>query len=302
MGDAMRSRGTFFILPALAFLVLLVVYPTVYLYYMIFHSFNPLYEVAVRFVGLQNFSTLITDADAHYSILAMLILLGVAVPVEIALGTVLAIFYTSSYLRGKVVLRSVLLIPLSIPAIITGLNWKMIFFTYGPLNAFLESIGLPTQPWLSAPFSNPFNTLFVLAVLDIWQWTPFVALAVASGVESVPSFVKEAAEIDGASRIQILRHIVLPLSKTVIIIVLLFRIIDSLKIFDTIYMLTAGGPGNVTTTLPFYIYKVGFTLTAPKADIGYASLLALVLLMIATMLVLFVLTRALNVRRIIWGE
>ncbi len=298
----MRSQGTFFILPALAFLVLLVVYPTIYLYYMIFHSFNPLYEVAVRFVGLQNFSTLITDADAHYSILAMFILLGVAVPVEIALGTLLAIFLTSSYLRGKVVLRSVLLIPLSIPAIITGLNWKMIFFTYGPLNTFLESIGLPTQPWLSAPFGDPFNTLFVLAVLDIWQWTPFVALAVASGIESVPSFVKEAAEIDGASRIQMLRHIVLPLSKTVLIIVLLFRIIDSLKIFDIIYMLTAGGPGNVTTTLPFYIYKVGFTLTAPKADIGYASLLAVVLLIIATLLVLFVLTRALNVRRMIWGE
>jgi multiple sugar transport system permease protein len=298
----MRSQGVPFILPTLAFLVVLVVYPTIYLYYMIFHSFNPLYEITVRFSGLQNFSTLITDADAHYSILAMLVLMGVTVPVEIALGTLLAIFFTSPHLRGKVVLRSIMLVPLSIPAIITGLNWKMVFFTYGPLNTFLESVGLPTQPWLSAPFGNPFNTLFVLAVLDIWQWTPFVALAVASGIESVPPFVKEAAEIDGASRTQLIRHIVLPLSKTVIIIVLLLRIIDSLKIFDIIYMLTAGGPGNVTTTLPFYIYKVGFTLTAPKADIGYASLLAVVLLMIATALVLFVLTRALNIKRVIWGE
>jgi multiple sugar transport system permease protein len=298
----MRTRGTQFIAPTLILLIVLVIYPTIYLYYMVFHSFNPLFEVAVRFVGLQNFSTFLNDPDAHYSIFAMLVLMSVTVPTQIVLGTLLAILFTSPYLKGKVVLRSIMLIPLSIPAIIIGLNWKMIFFSYGPLNSFLEAVGLPTQPWLSAPFGSTFNTIFVLAVLDVWQWTPFVALAVASGIEGIPSYVREAAEIDGASRLQMIRHIVLPLSKTVIVIVLFFRIIDSLKLFDIIYMLTAGGPGNITTTLPFYIYKVGFTLTAPKADLGYAALLAVVLLMIATVLVLLVLTRVLYVKRMIWGD
>jgi multiple sugar transport system permease protein len=298
----MRTRGTQFIAPTLILLIVLVIYPTIYLYYMVFHSFNPLFEVAVRFVGLQNFTTFLNDPDAHYSIFAMLVLMSVTVPTQIVLGTLLAILFTSPYLKGKVVLRSIMLIPLSIPAIIIGLNWKMIFFSYGPLNSFLEAVGLPTQPWLSAPFGSTFNTIFVLAVLDVWQWTPFVALAVASGIEGIPSYVREAAEIDGASRLQMIRHIVLPLSKTVIVIVLFFRIIDSLKLFDIIYMLTAGGPGNITTTLPFYIYKVGFTLTAPKADLGYAALLAVVLLMIATVLVLLVLTRVLYVKRMIWGD
>jgi len=292
--------GLRFITPAAIYLALLVVYPTIYLYYMIFHSFNPLFEVTPRYAGLQNFATLVRDPDASYSILAMLLLSGISVPTQLALGTLIAILFTSPRLYGKILARSILLIPLSIPSVIVGLNWKMIFFTYGPLNSFLSSIGLQPQPWLSAPFGDPFNTFFVLAVLDVWQWTPLVALAVAAGIESIPPSVREAAELDGATRMQMIRHIILPLSRTIIIIILLFRLIDSLKVFDIIYMLTFGGPGNVTTTLPFYIYKVGFTLTAARADIGYASLLSVILLLIATMLVLTVLTRVLNVKRVVW--
>ncbi|MEM0445379.1 MAG: sugar ABC transporter permease [Nitrososphaerota archaeon] len=296
----MKSPGLTFILPAMVYLSVLVIYPTIYLYYMTFHTFNPLYDLAPRYAGLQNFFVIAQDADAGYSILAMLFLTSITVPAQLALGSLIAILFTSPRLRGRLVLRSIMLIPLSIPAVIVGLNWKMIFFTYGPLNTFLTAVGLEPQPWLSAPFGNSFNTFFVLAVLDIWQWTPFVALAVAAGIESIPPQIQEAAALDGASRLQMIRHIVLPLSKTIIIIILLFRLIDSLKIFDIIYMLTFGGPGNLTTTLPFYIYKVGFTLTAAKADIGYASLLSVVLLLIATVLVLMVLTRVLNVRRVVW--
>ncbi|MEM4238656.1 MAG: sugar ABC transporter permease [Nitrososphaerota archaeon] len=296
----MKSPGLTFILPAMVYLSVLVIYPTIYLYYMTFHTFNPLYDLAPRYAGLQNFFVIAQDADAGYSILAMLFLTSITVPAQLALGSLIAILFTSPRLRGRLVLRSIMLIPLSIPAVIVGLNWKMIFFTYGPLNTFLTAVGLEPQPWLSAPFGNSFNTFFVLAVLDIWQWTPFVALAVAAGIESIPQQIQEAAALDGASRLQMIRHIVLPLSKTIIIIILLFRLIDSLKIFDIIYMLTFGGPGKLTTTLPFYIYKVGFTLTAAKADIGYASLLSVVLLLIATVLVLMVLTRVLNVRRVVW--
>lgn len=294
------NRGLQFIIPAVIYLTILVIYPTVYLYYMIFNSLNPLFDVTPRFTGLQNIYTLAQDPDAAYSIMAMLLLTGITVPLQLALGSLLAILFTSPHLRGRLLLRSIMLIPLSIPAVIVGLNWKMIFFTYGPLNTFLSTVGLEPQPWLSAPFGNTFNTFLVLAVLDIWQWTPFVTLAVAAGIESIPPYIQEAAALDGASRLQVIRHIVFPLSKTVIIIVLLFRLIDSLKIFDIIYMLTFGGPGNLTTTLPFYIYKVGFTLTAAKADIGYASLLAVILLLISTFLVLLVLTRVLNVRKVVW--
>lgn len=288
------------ILPTLILLLLLVVYPTIHLFYMVFQSFNPLIDVVPRFAGLRNFFVLISDSEAHYAIMLMLLLTAITTPIQLGLGVLLGILLTSRYLLGRSILTPLFLIPMSIPSVIIGLNWKMIFFTKGPLNAFLESIGIQPQPWLSAPFGDPFNTIFCLAILDIWQWTPFIALAVASGIESAPLDVREAASLDGASEIQILRHIVLPMVKSLIIIIFLLRVIDSLKIFDIIYMLTFGGPGNITTTLPFYIYKVGFTLTAARADLGYASLLAVVLLFIASMLIVVMLMRILNIKKVIW--
>ncbi|MCF3653931.1 MAG: sugar ABC transporter permease [Aigarchaeota archaeon] len=289
------------ILPALILLLMLTIYPTIYLYYMMFQSFNPLVDFAPRFAGLDNFMTFANDPEAWYAIGIMFLLTAITVPTQVGLGVLLAIIFTSRYLQGKILIRSLMLIPMSIPAVIVGLNWKMIFFTYGPLNAFLQSVGLLPQPWLSAPFGDPFNVIFVLAVLDIWQWTPFVMLAVASGIESVPADIREAASLDGATGLSLLRHIVLPMAKTVIMVIALLRLIDSLRIFDIIYMLTFGGPGNITTTLPFYIYKVGFTLTAAKANIGYAALLSVILLAMAITLVMMTLMRLFKVEKIIWG-
>jgi multiple sugar transport system permease protein len=288
------------ILPTLTLLLVLVIYPTIHLFYMVFQSFNPLIDVVPRFAGLRNFFVLMSDPEAHYAIMIMLLLTTITTPIQLGLGILLGILLTSKYLHGKTILTPLLLIPMSIPAVIIGLNWKMIFFTKGPLNAFLESIGIEPQPWLSMPFGNPFNTIFCLAILDIWQWTPFIALAVASGIESAPIDIREAASLDGASEMQILRHIILPMVKSVIVIIFLLRVIDSLKIFDIIYMLTFGGPGNVTTTLPFYIYKIGFTLTAARADLGYASLLAVVLLFVASMLIVVTLMRVFNIKKVIW--
>lgn len=289
------------ILPTLALLLILAIYPTIYLYYMMFQSFNPLIDLSPYFVGLGNFVTFANDPEAWYAIGIMFFLTAITVPVQVGLGILLAMLFTSKYLQGKLLIRSLMLIPMSIPAVIVGLNWKMIFFTYGPLNMLLQSIGIPPQPWLSAPFGDPFNVIFTLAILDIWQWTPYVMLAVASGIESVPADIREAASIDGASEWKILRHITLPMVRSVIMVIALLRLIDSLRIFDIIYMLTFGGPGNVTTTLPFYIYKVGFTLTAAKANIGYAALLSVILLVMATILVIFTLMRTFKVERLIWG-
>ncbi|MEN2974582.1 MAG: sugar ABC transporter permease [Candidatus Caldarchaeales archaeon] len=257
-------------------------------------------DVVPRFAGLRNFFVFISDSEAHYAIMIMLLLTAITTPIQLGLGILFGILLSSKYLHGKSILTSLFIIPMSIPAVIIGLNWKMIFFTKGPLNAFLESIGISPQPWLSTPFGNPFNTIFCLAVLDIWQWTPFIALAVASGIESAPTDIREAASLDGASEIQILRQIILPMLKSIIIIIFILRIIDSLKIFDIIYMLTFGGPGNVTTSLPFYIYKVGFTLTAARADLGYASFLSVILLSIASILIVSTLMRIFNVRKVIW--
>jgi len=229
----------------------------------------------------------------------MLVLVGITIPIQIVLGMLIAILFSSRNTHGKLGLKVLILIPMMIPAVIIGINWKMIFFSHGPLNELLMSLGISPQPWLSAPFGNTSLTLVSLGVLDVWQWTPFVALAVISGIEGLPKDVYEAASLDGASERQILRHVALPMIKGIIVIVLLLRLIDSLRIFDVIYMLTYGGPGIATTTLPFYIFKTGFALMSLHPGYGYASLLSVVLLAISTCISMGVM-RLLHIERLIW--
>jgi len=295
----MKRSVAWLVIPTLVVLLALVIYPTIYLWYMMFFSFHPARDPQPIFVGLKNFQTLAGDAEAASSIVTMLLLVGITIPVQIVLGMLIAILFSSRNTRGKLGLKVLILIPMMIPAVIIGINWKMIFFSHGPLNEILTSLGISPQPWLSAPFGNTSLTLVSLGVLDVWQWTPFVALAVISGIEGLPKDVYEAASLDGASERQILRHVALPMIKGIIVIVLLLRLIDSLRIFDVIYMLTYGGPGIATTTLPFYIFKTGFALMSLHPGYGYASLLSIVLLAISTCISMVVM-RLLHIERLIW--
>jgi len=120
-----------------------------------------------------------------------------------------------------------------------------------------------------------------------------------SGIESIPKDLYEAASLDGASEFQVLRRITLPMTKNVFTVVFLLRLVDSLKIFDTVYTLTYGGPGNLTTTYPFYIFKSGFTLMSLHPSYGYTALLSIVLLAVATGLTSVVM-RVLKIEKLIW--
>ncbi|MEM2568936.1 MAG: sugar ABC transporter permease [Candidatus Bathyarchaeia archaeon] len=287
-------------LPAIAFLIFLVIYPTVYLWGMIFFSFHPARDPYPRFVGLENFRIILSDSECWDSLLRTLLVLSMSVPAQILLGILLALLFTSKYTRGSLLLRVLILIPMMIPSVIIGLNWKTILYSHGPFNEILKSLGLEPQPWLSAPFGHPSNTLICLALLDVWQWTPFVTLAMVSAFESIPKDVYEAADIDGAKGFKMFRFITLPMSKSTLVTILLLRVVDSLKIFDTVYSLTYGGPGSSTTTYPFYIFKTGFTLMSLYPSYGYTALLSLVLLGVATVLTTIIM-RILKIEEIIWG-
>jgi multiple sugar transport system permease protein len=267
---------------------------------MMFFSFHPARDTQPKFVGLENFQILISDDVCWSSLLRTLTLLSMSLPIQLALGVFLALLFTSRYTYGRLPLRVLILIPLMIPAVIIGLNWKTILYYNGPFNELLKSIGLEPQPWLSTPFGNPSNTLISLALLDVWQWTPFIALAMISAIESVPKDAREAAYIDGASEFRMLRYITLPMSKSAFMSILMLRLIDSLKIFDTVYTLTYGGPGNATTTYPFYIFKTGFALMSLHPSYGYTALLSIILLGVATILTTIVM-RVLNIEKLIWG-
>jgi multiple sugar transport system permease protein len=145
--------------------------------------------------------------------------------------------------------------PMLLPPIAVSFTWKMLFdYNRGPVNYFLENLGLDRIAWLAGQNS----ALFSLVIVDLWQWTPFIVLAALAALESLPVELYEAATVDGASRWDLLWQITLPLVQPYLVAIVLLRAIDAFKVFDTIYILTGGGPGTATEMLTFYAYVAGF--------------------------------------------
>jgi multiple sugar transport system permease protein len=162
-----------------------------------------------------------------------------------------------------------------ITPVVIGLIWKYMFNPEnGIINYLLHFLKIEGPIWLGEPKPAPLAVIIV----DIWQWTPFVFLLLISGLGSLPQEVYEAARVDGANQMQVLRFITIPLLMPFMLVALLIRFIDSFKIFDTIFVMTRGGPANATETLSIYTYKVGLNFF----NMGYAATLSYVILIIIT--------------------
>jgi multiple sugar transport system permease protein len=166
--------------------------------------------------------------------------------------------------------RVLLLIPMFLTPIVVGLIWRMLLMPrIGGLNYLLSLLGIKGPHWLG----RPITALMAIIMTTSWQWTPFVMIYLLSGLQSLPLEPYEAARIDGASGWQMLIYVTIPLLKPVIILTMLLRIIESLKIFPLIYIMTSGGPGSATETIYFYAYKMGFQYL----QIGYSSSITLIM-------------------------
>jgi len=156
--------------------------------------------------------------------------------------------------------------------IVVAIGWRLLYDTsYGVINGALAAIGVSAVPWLSSPKL----ALISLVLVDVWQWTPFVFLILLAGLAALPEEPYEAARIDGAGPWRQFRDITLPLLKPAILVALLLRTMDSLRLFDNVYILTRGGPGNSTETLSYFIYRTAFE----NFDLGYASAISFVVLL-----------------------
>jgi multiple sugar transport system permease protein len=166
-----------------------------------------------------------------------------------------------------------------------GLTFRYILApTYGLLTYLFHQLGIPTADWMaSTRWALP-----AVVLVDVWQWTPFVALILLSGMQSVSVEVTEAAELDGLTEWQKLWRIVMPLVRPVVMVVVLIRLIDSIRVFDMVFVLTRGGPGSATETLSVFSYVTGFT----EGDMGSAAALAWVTVAFVNILV-FLFLRAL---------
>lgn len=237
----------------------------------VYYSFTNYRIVSPTFktIGFQNYANLFTDPNFWEAMGNTLLFASVALVVELTLGFLIALLL-SRELKGVAIMRSLLLLPLMLPPVISGMMWKtMLASNSGPIN---HIFGLGNYAWLSTPWSARFVVLFI----EVWSSTPFVALVLLSGLQSLPKEPFEAAEVDGAKPIFILRKLMLPMLQPFILIVLLFRVVDVMKLFDIVFATTSGGPMRVTTTLPIMAYREVFTFY----NLGYAIAQVLILWLI----------------------
>lgn len=246
-----------------------------------------------EFIGLLNYQNMSSDYLVRDSVQFSVFIIIAGVIIETLLGLGLALLILDS--KGERVFRSISIVPMTIPMVVSGMVWKMLFNTvYGPLNYFLSFFGIGKISWLG----DPFFARFTILIVDIWQWTPFIFLILYAGLKNVPEDLIEAAVVDGAGGWQVTRYVRIPFIRPLITIAVMLRLIELLKLFDIVYMITGGGPGTTTYSYSYLIYVVGF-LTG--INLGYASALSVVLLICAIILTAL-LIKMLNVKRLLGLE
>lgn len=275
-----KERVVAFLLlaPSVVYLFAMAVYPTAYSLWLAFQNYTIYRPDLVDFAGLDNFRALWDDEVFWKSMRVTLTFAASAVTIELVLGFAVAVLLDREML-GIGVLRTLLIVPVLISPVGMGLTWRYIFApSYGLLNYGLQGVGLPPVDWIvSTTWALPMTVL-----VDVWQWTPFVTLILLSGMQSVPVEVVEAAALDGLSEWQKLWRIVIPLIRPVIAVVVLIRLIDAIRTFDLIFVLTRGGPGSSTEIVSIYSYITGFT----SGDMGSAAAIAWITVILINILVL----------------
>ncbi|OZG75250.1 sugar ABC transporter permease [Hahella sp. CCB-MM4] len=262
-------------LPATLLLAVLTLYP---ISQILINAFSYVdYAGAERqFVGLDNFAELIDDWFFIGAVENTLVFSVMASFVQVGLGLLLAVLFDREFPVKRFALP-IVIYPMMLSTLVCSAIWRAWYhYDFGFLNNALVSLGLSPVEWLF----DPSLALFSVMLVDVWQWTPMSFLIILAGLQSVPADIKDAALTDGASGWRRFRYITLPLVMPQILLALLLRSIDTFKLFDKVYALTGGGPGNSTSTLSLFIYKQGFKFF----NLGLASAGALMMLLIACLL------------------
>lgn len=270
-------------LPTLAILLLIGIMPLIYSLVLTLHDWTLGKPQGAVFVWFKNYASVVTDARFWTSLKTSFIFTAAAVSTEFVVGMALAVLFSREF-HGNRLVRTLLLIPMLLAPIVAGLIWR---FMYNPqigiINFLLRLLHLQGPIWLG----DPAIAMPAVVIVDVWQWTPFMFLMLFTGMASLPIDVYEAAIADGATGAQRFFHITLPLLRPIILVAVVIRIIDTLRVFDTIFVLTRGGPANITEVLSIYTYKVGMNFFR----IGYATTMSYFLLVIITFIAKFFIDR-----------
>ncbi|MET3515921.1 MAG: carbohydrate ABC transporter permease [Gammaproteobacteria bacterium] len=253
--------------PAVIFTLALIAFPFAYTIWLSLHEFSFGGSATLNYG--QNYLLMLQDGEFWNGLKITLVLYLLSLVLQLVLGTYVALLLHSSRKLSGIV-RTLMISPFVLPPVVVGMMWLVVLDpSIGAANWLLQSVGLPRSDWLASPQW----VIPTVAFIDTWQWTPYVALIVLGGLQSLPPNVYEAAQIDGASRWKTFWRITLPLLMPTIVTAAILRSVDLLRFFDIIYITTQGGPGNASNTLNIYGFRKGFEFF----EIGYASALMITL-------------------------
>lgn len=261
-----------FLLPMVVYLIIWRVIPLLYTVFLSLNDWNLVRRPAPTFKGLDNYVRLLSDGRFHDSLWISFFFMLMATGIQTVLGTGLALATDRSF-RGKSFVQGSLLLPMFLTPVAVGTIWYILLQpTIGPLNYLLSLTGSPPIDWLGSAST----ALWAIIVADTWQWTPFIYLLVLSALQGIPETIIEAAQMDRASNVVIIRRIILPLIKGTILVAALLRAMEAFRVFPKIYVMTGGGPGRATEASSILIYKTAFRFF----EIGYSSAMTIIMLVL----------------------
>ncbi|MDD4903996.1 MAG: sugar ABC transporter permease [Candidatus Bipolaricaulis sp.] len=268
-----------FLAPALVVLACVSAYPLGMGIWQVVYAYKALARKNV-FTGLENFALLFKDPVFFRAFTNSLVWTVVSVAAMFLISYVLATMLNSRYLRFRRFFRAATLIPWAIPGVVVSLTWRYMFLSGGPVNSVLSAIGVAHPPaWLT----DPQLALWTCIIANIWMGLPFVTIMLLAGLQSVEGDILEAAAIDGATYLQSQALVVMPSIKKVILIVLTLEAIWTFNSFDIVFVMTKGGPGSASMTLPLYAYQNAFMYY----QAGYGAAIGVVILAVLLLAVVF---------------
>jgi multiple sugar transport system permease protein len=266
--NEVRRTPYYLLSPAIIATLIIVFYPMLQAAITSLYSYILWRPRATTFIGLANYLSIAQDPVFWASLGRTVIWIGLTIPLQLLLGFVTAILLNQNF-WWRPLARSLILIPWALPSVVIGLMWSWIYHPQvGMLNDLLVRVGVleAAVPWLASPD----KALYAIIAALVWQGFPFFAIMILAGLQTIPHNLYEAAAIDGASTWQQFREVTLPGLKSVLVTAVMLRTIWVANSMDVIYVMTGGGPGYATHTLPLYAFKRTYT----AMDFGYGSALA----------------------------
>ena len=260
------------VLPASLLLLIMAIGPTLYTVVLSFLKYTP--GQPIQFAGLSNFIRAFQTERFWRGLYITSWFVFFSIGVQLLIGFTTAMALQRTGRRFRQLSTTLMLIPMMIAPTVVGVLWKMIYKArYGALNYFLEvAFGIAGPDWLA----DKWAALAGLLIADIWEWTPFMTILLLAGLQSLSQEIYEAAYMDGSSAWQVFKNMTLPLMRPFIFLAVFLRMIDAWKMFDLIFGVTRGGPGDFTESIAWYTYKVGFTYF----ELGYAAALSFIQLLV----------------------